>query len=163
MHFGLGQILRLLKWVCQIISLKTRIVLKLFESDSLRSWKTREGHRKSRGKSWNLKSSKGYEPCRLDYQLWFGKWGPLSSPSSLLAVLLICSTFPFNRQRPGSITIQIIPSLTRNSMYSLRWACKRTNCQILCVVFDMLLKPVCDNSKGSCHFYSGTLWKARTE
>ena len=25
-------------------------------------------------------------------------------------------------------------------MYSLRWACKRTNCQILCVVFDMLLK-----------------------
>ena len=42
MHFGLGQILRLLKWVCQIIPLKTRLVLKLFESDSLRV----KGHEK---------------------------------------------------------------------------------------------------------------------
>ena len=84
---------------------------------NLRSWKTSEGHRKSHGKSWNLKSSKEYEPCRRD----FCEMSPLSSP--LLAVLLICSTFPCNRQRPGSITIQIIPNLTRNSMYSLRWVC----------------------------------------
>ena len=62
MHFGLGQILGLWKWVCQIIPLKTKIVLKRFESDSLRSWETREGHRKSHGKSWNLKSSKGTNP-----------------------------------------------------------------------------------------------------
>ena len=32
---------------------------------NFRSWKTRKSHGKDHGKSWDLKSSKEYEPCHL--------------------------------------------------------------------------------------------------
>ena len=70
MQFGGYQRVRLKKYA------KSR-VLKIFKSGrylyfvvnqiklqmKLRSWKTRKGHEKSHGKSWNLKNSEEYEPC----------------------------------------------------------------------------------------------------